>query len=96
MKNESLIQLFERYYWLLADTKRPLPLQDKCDREHLMWLCYTAIDGIKNESMPYGKLCRWLGFIQGILCVANITTVDEERDFTRPIFKGEPNVQERE
>ncbi len=38
-------------------------------------------------SLPLMKLNRWLGYIQGVLIERGLTTVDEERDFTRPYFR---------
>ena len=35
---------------------------------------------------PIDKLNRWLGFIQGILFMDGLIAIDEERDFTRPLF----------
>lgn len=32
------------------------------------------------------KLNRWLGFIQGVLFMDGLIDIDEERDFTRPLF----------
>lgn len=46
-----------------------------------------------NEAMdschhlPLMKLNRWLGYIQGVLIERGYTTVEEERDFTRPLFR---------
>lgn len=87
-----LIPLFERYKSILsASCQFDLPEQDKCSRTHLISLCDVAITGINDETMHYGKLCRWLGFIQGIMCASGLITVDGERDFTRPIFKENEN-----
>lgn len=65
------------------------PDKEQCGKAHLIHLCNMAVGGIMDKTMPYGKLCRWLGFIQGILCVSGVTTTQAERDFTRPIFGGE-------
>jgi hypothetical protein len=40
-----------------------------------------------NDKLPLMKLNRWLGYIQGVLISRGITTVTEERDWTRPLFK---------
>lgn len=32
------------------------------------------------------KVNRWIGFCQAYLCEAGLTTVDTERDWTRPVF----------
>jgi hypothetical protein len=39
------------------------------------------------ERYPLMKLNRWLGYIQGVLITKGITTIDEERDWTRPLFR---------
>lgn len=39
------------------------------------------------DSLPLMKLNRWLGYIQGSLIQWKITTVEAERDWTRPLFK---------
>jgi hypothetical protein len=88
MESKDLIMLFERYRLIMQETQLPFPNQDQCGRTHLIHLCHEAIFRIETTSMPYGKVCRWLGFIQGVLCSAGIITVEQERDFTRPIFQG--------
>jgi len=40
-----------------------------------------------EDRFPLLKLNRWLGYIQGVLIERNITSVDIERDFTRPYFR---------
>lgn len=39
------------------------------------------------EGYPIPKLCRWLGYIQGVLIERGATTVEAERDWTRPLFR---------
>jgi hypothetical protein len=41
--------------------------------------------GIKGR-LPLYKLNRWLGFIQGTLIALSITTVEMERNWSRPLF----------
>jgi hypothetical protein len=38
-------------------------------------------------GLPLMKLNRWLGYIQGVLIERGITTVQIERDWTRPLFR---------
>ena len=38
------------------------------------------------ENYPIDKLSRWLGFIQAYVIFTNQTTIDIERDFSRPLF----------
>lgn len=40
-----------------------------------------------RDYMPIPKLCRWLGYIQGVLIERELTTVVAERDWTRPLFR---------
>lgn len=53
------------------------------DLRHVKWM----LKNIRNHASDPGKQHRWLGFIQAILIVREFTTVDEERDFTRPFFR---------
>lgn len=39
------------------------------------------------DGLPLNKLNRWLGYIQGCLIAWDITTVEAERDWTRPLFR---------
>lgn len=39
------------------------------------------------STLPLNKLNRWLGYIQGTLIAAGLTTVEAERDWTRPLFR---------
>ena len=72
--------LFERYIEILRDNNFDGP--DKANSEHLIWMC----ENVDCENWPIDKISRWLGFIQGILIYNNILTVDDERNFTRPLF----------
>ncbi len=38
------------------------------------------------DNWPIDKLYRWLGFVQGILTIKELINVDEEREFSRPLF----------
>lgn len=40
-----------------------------------------------NGKYPIDKLSRWLGYIQGCIISRNLTTVEIERNFSRPIFQ---------
>lgn len=40
-----------------------------------------------DNKLPIPKLCRWLGYIQGQLIAAGVTTVEDERNWTRPLFR---------
>lgn len=40
-----------------------------------------------EDRLPLMKLNRWLGYIQAMVIVAGKTTVEAERDWTRPLFR---------
>lgn len=40
-----------------------------------------------RDGLPVPKLCRWLGYIQGVLIERGFTTVEDERNWTRPLFR---------
>lgn len=82
---EVMQNLFIRYRKLIAiNPVRLEGLRHKCDGPHLYMLCTNAI--VYGRDLPFDKLSRWLGFVQGVLAVQGIIDVDEEREFTRPIF----------
>lgn len=40
-----------------------------------------------SDRLPLNKLNRWLGYIQGTLISLGLTTVEAERNWTRPLFR---------
>lgn len=70
-------------YWLLLENVEP-----NCEEEpgtslpHIKWML-----GTMQAFTDVEKQMRWLGFIQGVLIMNGLTTVTEERNFTRPFFK---------
>lgn len=40
-----------------------------------------------RDGYPIPKLCRWLGNIQGKLHERGLTTDEDERNWTRPLFR---------
>lgn len=40
-----------------------------------------------DDPYPLLKLNRWLGYIQGVLIERKATTVEDERNWTRPLFR---------
>jgi hypothetical protein len=45
---------------------------------------FMALSNI--DVWPIDKLSRWLGYVQGILVYHKIIRVNDERDFSRPLF----------
>ena len=56
----------------------------KCTYKNIIWMCETLLQNI--DEYPEDKVSRWLGFIQGCLSMREVISVDEERDFSRPLF----------
>lgn len=69
--------LMERYIEVIKNSTMT-------DGEKAHWInfCITALS-VKNSD----KLSRWVGFIQGLLYGRGFITVEEERDFSREIYK---------
>jgi hypothetical protein len=84
---EALIQCGLRYIEMLNREKSVWMAEDWIDKvialEHFI---EEFLHGCENE-MPLNKLNRWLGYIQGTLIALEITTVQAERDWTRPLFR---------
>ena len=51
---------------------------------NLKELSIEAIEKINDYHID--KLSRWLGFVQGYIIFTNQSTIDIERDFSRPLF----------
>jgi hypothetical protein len=83
----ATLHMFKRYRDVLVDKTFDGP--DQTGSDHLRWMCETAIDALENETYPLDKMSRWLGFVQGVLIMQGITTVNTERDYSRPLFKPE-------
>lgn len=88
IEQENVLKhLFTRYKNLIEWNGHELAhLPIKCDGNSMSQLCTEAINN--TSAYPFDKLCRWLGFVQGVLAVKCIIRVDEERDYTRPLFHG--------
>ena len=57
--------------------------------EHLNWMCEKCsweLDVYKLTDKDIKMMHRWLGFVQGTLCMLGVTTIDQERDATRDQF----------
>lgn len=88
IKKESIIYLFNYYKRIISCNRNTFILNyPQTDPEHLINLCQEAIDNYDkffSLDKDNSKVNRWLGFIQGVLICNGITSVEKERDFTRP------------
>ena len=74
--------LFRRYLAILRDTS--FDDNPPCTGSvHLTWMCDTALS---ETEWTDDKISRWLGFIQGVMIMRGLLNVEEERDFSRPLF----------
>lgn len=54
---------------------------------HHEWICGMTKSLEENVNIwPVDKTNRWIGFIQGVMYCNCLLNIDEERDFTRPLF----------
>ena len=87
--SETLIDRYERMCASLLPETAIEPIGprpgDETNPIHLIWMLNQIADEkLTNNNQAH----RWLGFIQCVLVMKGVTTVKEERSFTRPIFKG--------
>lgn len=52
--------------------------------KNLAWMCQEG--GAGCGVLPLDKMNRWLGFVQGCLCMRGLVDVDIERAVSRPLF----------
>ena len=78
-------EIFARYLELMSEIScDPYATNERLSLQNLKWICQEGVD--KYDQLPIDKLSRWLGFVQGCLCMRGLISVDEERDFTRLRF----------
>lgn len=68
-----------------GNTPRVDPEGTLTNGNHLLWMLLQIYN---NKLSSETKAHRWLGFIQGGLISLGLTTVLDERNFTRDIFNG--------
>lgn len=66
----------------IEDTENPTTLN------HLLWMCLHLKKNIvdNGRGFPIDKFSRWIGYIQGVMTCKGLTTVNAERNVTRPWF----------
>jgi len=50
-------------------------VKDGTELQHVRWMCNEIPEMMKTEEV--GKIYRWLGFIQGVLWVHGIYTIEQ-------------------
>lgn len=80
-----------KYYKSIIEAKGIKPVNHADDftpnmsLEHALWMCNEILNP-RTSHYSIDKKSRWLGFVQCILIMNNITTIKAERDITRPWF----------
>lgn len=96
VSDEGSLLAFERYDEMITQ-KGYKPLNhtlldngDPTHPEHLLWMCQYCQRQVRDDGqgMSVDKYSRWLGFIQGCLISQGWTTVEDERNITRPWFNS--------
>jgi hypothetical protein len=75
-------ELLEAHYAMIQRYKVLLQTQSKVDVVHWTNFSDTALTLTNSD-----KLSRWVGFLQGVLFSNDLISVDDERDFSRGIYK---------
>lgn len=77
-------ELLDRYDLMLKEDIK-LPETGYQSAQHLRGMI-TQMHFDMSQSLT--KKHRWLGYIQGVMCVYGLIDVDTERDWTRGLFRG--------
>lgn len=54
---------------------------------HCLWMCDECTK-LENKHWSIDKKSRWLGFVQAVIIMHGLTTINAERNITRPWFTG--------
>jgi hypothetical protein len=80
---EALHKCAERYRDMLLDAA----YWNGAVKNGKLWTFLHEFMFAVRDRAPLMKLNRWLGYIQGCLIERGYTTVQAERDWTRPLFR---------
>ena len=75
---QRYVHMMDRTHNITTDDNHPFSLHN------LRWMCNTIIE--HGETWPIDKVGRWLGYIQAGMIMHELTSVNTERDFSRPLF----------
>jgi len=92
--DEATDKAFDRYRDMLTNRgvhpynhadKDFSKLTRKEQLEHAYWMCDEVLK-LENRHWSVDKRHRWLGFCQAVLIINGLTTIEKERNITRPWF----------
>lgn len=78
--------IVNRYWNMLSNVELKQDDNPGTSLSHVKWMIAEL-----RKPKNFGKQNRWLGFIQYALISAGLTTVEAERNFTRPYFTSDAN-----
>lgn len=91
MTPDKLASIFQEHIDLLKVEAERLPdvafdtnagyLHHKAKLRHAAWMCQQGIEFVRAGKVE--KAQRWLGFVQGVLWMANQRTINQMRDGNR-------------
>lgn len=98
MNRAKLLSIFQKYHEMLAN-ESPLPISAQkltatqfaekagtvgpvAGMSHVMWMCEEAQQFVAEGRVE--KAMRWLGFIQGVLWMSQVRTLNELKDDSKP------------
>lgn len=86
MVPDATKDMFARYLTVIeAQAHDPYPnIDPKLSLVNLAWICKEGSQSV--HTLPIDKTSRWLGFVQGCLAMRGLSSVDTERDVSRPLF----------
>lgn len=76
------IEMANRYINILQPIENIDIHLDKVSNKNLLWMA----NKISTGDMLTDKASRWLGYIQGVMATKGYISVDQERDFSRPLY----------
>lgn len=81
----AVVALFSRYRAVIMDHRDEMKGDiAECGSDHLIKLCDEVL--ANHQRYPFDKLSRWMGFVQGVLASQGLISVEEERNYSRPLL----------
>lgn len=74
----------------LSEVKQFNELSKRDQQSHLLWMCEHLLSK-DSEHYSIDKKSRWLGFVQGVLILHGLTSINAERNITRPWLTEDKN-----
>lgn len=65
-------------------TRYEAKLDNSPHSDRLRHMLIAMVENV--NAWPIDKINRWIGFVQGVLWEKGLIDIDEEREFTRPLF----------